>query len=426
MTDLKKRVEAVIDQNKEELEQLLLDLVSHPSTKRHELSAQTFFAGKLKELGAEVDLFEPDIQQMRAKYPGFATDRESYEDSPVLAGTLSGAGGGKSMILSGHMDVVEPGDGDWITGGAFVPQVIDGKIYGRGACDMKSGHACSYMALKALKDAGIKLKGDVTVLATIDEEVGNTGIMSLLDKGYRADGAINTEPTAERITVSSAGSFWYKIHVYGRAAHGGASYFGVNAIYKAYPFVDRIRQWEEERRQELFGKVPFYEELIIPFCAGVNMLHAGKMQAIVPEEAVLEGRVGVSPLEDTEEVMERFKCMMMDVALSDPWTKEHPPLIEFHPCRWISHSLEPDHPLAQTVASNYQSVTGKEAEFNGFKACSDSGTMHRMFGIPTLDFGAGPDDTLHKTNEFISVDSLLNVTKVIATTLIDWCGVVEE
>ena len=78
-------------------------------------------------------------------------------------------------------------------------------------------------------------------------------------------------PSASSPTVSTAGAFWYKIHVYGRAAHGGASYFGVNAIYKAYPFVDRIRQWEEERRQELFGKVPFYEELIVPFCAGKGL-----------------------------------------------------------------------------------------------------------------------------------------------------------
>ena len=422
MENIKEKLDQAIENNEEALVRFLMDLVSHPSTKRHEESAQKFFAGKLQELGAEVELFEPEVAHMNT-IPGYASDRDSFSGSPVVGSTIKGSGDGRSLILCGHMDVVEPGDGEWISGSAFTPYYVDGKVYGRGACDMKGGHACSYMAMKAIKDLGIRLKGDVHILASIDEEVGNCGILALLDHGYKADAAIVTEPTAERLTVSTAGAIWFKLHIYGKSAHGGSAYFGQNAIYKAIPFLNRIREWEEERRLRLFGKVKFYEDLQIPFCIGVNMFHAGDMPAIVPEEAVLQGRIGISPLETTEEVMNEFEEMIKGVAQGDPFTKENPPLVEYIPSRWVSHYLDEDSPLVELLGANYQATTGKAAVLNGFKAASDSGTIHRIGGIPAIDFGPGPDTVLHKTNEYIEVESLINVTKTLAKTIVDWCGV---
>jgi len=424
MASVKECAQEAVAKNRDELIQLVMDLVRHPSTKGNELSAQTFFADKLRELGAEVDMFEPDLERLR-QHPGFVTDRTSFAGSPVIGSVLKGAGGGKSMILCGHMDVVDPGDGAW-TYGPFSPRYLDGKVYGRGACDMKGGIACNYMAVKSLRDAGIRLKGDVKILTTIDEEVGNCGMLALTEKGYSADGALVAEPSDEALTVSSAGSIWYKLHIYGKAAHGGSAYYGVNAIYKALPFISRIRDWEEERRLRLFGKARFYENLPVPFCIGVNMFHSGTMPAIVPEEAVLDGRIGISPLETTEEIMKEFEDMIQRVAQADPWTKEHPPLVEYHPSRWVSRSLDPDHPLVQTVKANYRDLKGVDPVMDGMKACSDSGTLQHYGHTPAFEFGPGPGTALHQTDEYVSAESLLNVTKVIAATLIDWCGVAEE
>lgn len=423
MTDLKERAIETVVKNQDELIQLVMSLIRHASTKGNELSAQSFFASKLRELGAEVDMFEPDIEKLR-QHPGFVTDRTSFVGSPVIGSVLKGYGGGKSMILCGHMDVVDPGDGAW-TNDPFSPSYADGKIYGRGACDMKGGIACNYMAVKSLQDAGIRLKGDVKILSTIDEEVGNCGILALMEKGYSADGALVTEPTDEALTVSSAGSVWFKLHIYGKAAHGGIAYNGVNAIYKALPFINRIRDWQEERRLRLFGKVQFYENLPVAFCTGVNMIHSGTMPAIVPAEAILDGRIGISPQETTEEVMKEFEGMIRGVAQADPWTIEYPPLVEYHPSRWVSRNLDPDFPLVQTVKANFHEVKGVYPVIDGMKACSDSGTLQRYGHTPAFEFGPGPGTTLHKTDEYVSAESLLNVTKVIATTLIDWCGVVE-
>lgn len=429
--ELKKQVNALIDQHKDDTVKFLQKLVSYRSTAGYENDVQQYYAAKLRELNAEVDLFEPDLEYLKKKYPpelfpnDFTTDRESYKGSPVIGAVIKGAGGGKSLMLSGHMDTVEPGNGEWITGSAFTPMYKDGMIYGRGSCDMKSGHAAIYTALKALKAAGIKLKGDVTVAASIDEEIGNNGMMAILDRGYRADACINTEPTAEKVVVSAPTALMYRIHIKGKATHGGTTYLGVNAIYKAIPFIERIHAFEEERRLELFHKVPLYEDRVISFCVGVNMIRAGVMPSVVPEEAVLEGRIGITPLEDANEVRLRFEKMIADVAQADPWMKEHPPVIDYHHKRWVSHSLATDHPLAQLVAANYKELTGKEAEFKGFLAATDAGTIHSSFGIPTLDFGAGPDTTLHKINECISADSVVNVAKVLAGCLIDWCEVAE-
>ena len=423
MTDLKERVIEAVERNKDELVQLVMDLIRYPSTKGNEQGAQVFFASKLRELGAEVDMFEPDIEKLR-QHPGFATSRISFEGSPVIGSVLKGAGGGKSMILCGHMDVVDPGAGVW-TYDPFSPWCADGRVYGRGACDMKGGIACNYFAVKSLLDAGIRLKGDIKILTTIDEEVGNTGMLALTEKGYSADGALVTEPSSEALTVSCGGAVWFKLHVYGKSAHGGSSYDGINAIYKSLPFIERIRAWEEERRLRLFGKDQFYEGLPVPFCVGVNMLHSGTMPGIVPEEAILDGRIGISPRETAEEVMKEFEDMIRNVAQVDPWTKEHPPLLEYHPSRWISRKLDPGHPLVQTVRANYHALKDTDPIVDAMKACSDSGTLQFYGHTPAFEFGPGPVSNLHKTDEYVNIESLLNVTKVIATSLIDWCEVVE-
>lgn len=419
MTELKRRIHEIVEKNQDELVQLVMDLVRHPSVKGNELSAQKFFAEKLTDLGAIVDLFEPDINKLKDN-PEFVTNRDSFEGSPVIGSVIKGSGSGKSLILCGHMDVVDPGSGAW-TYGPFDPQVKDGKIYGRGTVDMKGGIACSYFAVKALQEAGVKLKGDVKILTTIDEEVGNCGMLALVDKGYTADGAIVTEPSDLALTLSSSGSVWYKLRVFGKAAHGGSSYYGVNAIYKAIPFITRIREWEEERRLKLFCKDEHYKELPIPFCVGVNKFHAGTMPAVVPEEAVLEGRIGISPSETNQEVTSEFIDMIERVAASDPWTSQNPPSIEILPSRWISRTISSDHPLVESVKDNFALLFGKQPKIDGMIACSDSGTLQKIGKTPAFEFGPGPMTTLHKTDEYVLIDSLINTTKIIASTLIDWC-----
>jgi acetylornithine deacetylase len=420
MEQIKRKLQDAIAGRKDEIVALAQDLIRFPSTKGNEADAQSFFADKLRDLGATVEIFEPDIEKMK-KHPAFVSERETFAGSPVAAGVLKGGKEGKSLILCGHMDVVDPGVGQW-TNSPWDPVVKDGKLYGRGSVDMKGGAAAHYTAVKAIVEMGIKLKGDVTILSTIDEECGSTGVLSLIDRGYRADAAICTEPVGLKITVATTGSTWFKIKVFGKSAHGGVAYAGINALYKAIPIIERIRRLEEERRLRLFGTVPIYNGSPIPFCAGVNKIEGGTWPAIVPAEVTLEGRVGLSPFEKVKDVQKELEDAVYSVAAADPWLKDHPPKIEYYKSRWNSGCVEEDHPFVETLREAGKQVRGTAGEIAGMFACSDSGTLIQFGGTPTVDFGPGPQNMAHQTDEYVNIEDLVTTAQVIAITLLDWCG----
>ncbi|MDR1649554.1 MAG: peptidase [Synergistaceae bacterium] len=419
MERIKRRLRDAIADRENEIVALAQDLIRFPSTKGNEADAQRFFAGKLRDLGAAVEIFEPDIEKMR-KYPAFVSERETFAGSPVAAGVLKGGKGGRSLILCGHMDVVDPGAGQW-TNSPWDPVVKDGRLYGRGAVDMKGGAAAHYTAVKVIRQMGLQLKGDVTILSTIDEECGSTGVFSLIDRGYKADAAICTEPVGLKVTVATTGSTWFKIKVFGKSAHGGVSYAGVNALYKAVPIIERIRRLEEERRLRLFGSVPVYNGSPIPFCAGVNKIEGGTWPAIVPAEVTLEGRVGLSPFEKLEDVQRELEDAVYSVARADPWLRDHMPKIEYYKSRWNSGCVAEDHAFVGTLREACKQVRGSTGEIAGMFACSDSGTLIQFGGTPAVDFGPGPQNMAHQTDEYVDIEDLVTTAQIIAVTLLDWC-----
>jgi acetylornithine deacetylase len=409
-----------IGARREEIVSLGADLIRFPSTRGNEAPAQLFFAEKLRELGAEVEIFEPDIGEMRG-HPAFVSDRDTFEGSPVVAGVLGGSGGGRSIILCGHMDVVDPGVGSW-TNSPWDPVVRDGRLYGRGAVDMKGGAAAHYMAVDSIRRMGIELKGDVKILSTIDEECGSSGILALVNRGYKADAAVCTEPVGLRVTVATTGSTWFKIRVFGKSAHGGVAYAGVNALYKAIPIIERIRMLEEERRIRLYGTVPVYNGAPIAFCAGVNMISGGTWPAIVPAEVLLEGRVGISPLERLEDVQAELEEAVYSVARADPWLRDNMPEIDYYKSRWNSGCVAEDHAFVETLRRACGLVTGAPGQIAGMFACSDSGTLINFGGTPAVDFGPGPQNMAHQTDEYVNIDDLVTTAQTLAATILDWCG----
>jgi acetylornithine deacetylase len=420
MERIKQKLQDTIAARKDEIVALARDLIRFPSTKGNEADAQRFYANKLRDLGADVEIFEPDIEKMR-KHPAFVSDRETFAGSPVAAGVLKGGKGGRSIILCGHMDVVDPGVGQW-TNSPWDPVVQNGRLYGRGSVDMKGGTAAHYTAVKVIKEMGLQLKGDVTILSTIDEECGSTGILSLIDRGYKADAGICTEPVSLKVTVATTGSTWFKVKVFGKSAHGGVSYAGVNALYKAIPIIECIRRVEEERRLRLFGTVPVYNGAPIPFCAGVNKITGGTWPAIVPAEVILEGRVGISPFEKLEDVQRELEDAIYLATQADPWLRAHMPQIAYYESRWNSGCVPEDHAFVGTLREACKQVRGVEGEIAGMFACSDSGTLIQFGDTPTIDFGPGPQNMAHQTDEYVDIEDLVTTAQVIAVTLVDWCG----
>ena len=414
----KTRVLEIIDSNKDEAVKYLSGLLKHPSVMGHEESAQLYYAELLKLLDMEVDVWEPKPDDMKIN-PDFMPARNDYTGSPDVVGVLKGSGGGRSMLLNGHVDVVPAGGNDW-TDDPWSGKYEDGKVYGRGANDMKGALVAYLMAMKAIKEADISLKGDVLIGSVIGEETGGAGTLSLISRGYRADGAIISEPSDLRVCPVSMGVIWFRVRIRGFMAHAATSYLGVNAISKAAMLIQEIDSYEKRMIRD--KKHPLYSHHPSPFSINIGIIKGGVFPTSVPDEVVLEARMSFSPDDDIVQVKKELEETIYEAAKKDEWLRDHLPEIEWYGFCLNSGSVPMDHPLLGSIVENFKLVKDKEPEIIGTPWGTDAGALIRYGNIPTIVFGPGPGGMAHKADEYIDVDMLQDTTKVIAATILDWCG----
>ena len=171
------KVFAWLEENEQQVIGFLQDILRIPSVTGNEGEIQKFISAYIAEMGEEVDVFVPDLDEL-SKHPAFVKVFQSYDGRPNVVGTLKGEGGGRSLLFNGHVDVIPEGaDENW-QHGCWSADIEDGKMYGRGAADMKSGVAAMTMALKAIRAAGVKLQGDVITEYVMDEELSGNGTLA--------------------------------------------------------------------------------------------------------------------------------------------------------------------------------------------------------------------------------------------------------
>jgi len=414
----KARVLEIIEGNSDEAAGYLSGLLKHPSVMGSEESAQRYYAELLKLLDMEIDIWEPKAEDMKIN-PDFMPARDDYTGSPDVVGVLKGTGGGRSILLNGHVDVVPAGGNDW-TDDPWSGKIEDGKVYGRGANDMKGALIAYLMAMKAIKEAGISLKGDVLIGSVIGEETGGAGTLSLINRGYKADGAIISEPSDLRVCPVSMGFIWFRVRVRGLMAHAATSYLGVNAISKAAMLIQEIDAYEERMIRD--KKHPLYSHHPSPFSINIGIIKGGVFPTSVPDEVILEARMSFSPDDDIAMVKKELEETIHKAAMKDEWLKDHLPEVEWYGFCLNSGSVPMDNPLLGAILDNFKLVKEKEAEVIGTPWGTDAGALIRYGNIPTIVFGPGPGGMAHKADEYIDIDMLQDTTKVIAATILDWCG----
>ena len=203
------RVTDEVDRRRDELVAFAADLIRIPSETHppggDEGPVQRFIEAKLRDIGLDVDVFEPWSVPGALEHPGWWPGLE-YDDRPNVVGVWTGAAGGRSLILNGHCDVVPAGPHDLWTHDPYGGVVADGRIYGRGASDQKGGIAAMIMAVEVLRHLGLSPRGDVIVESVVNEELGGyNGTVACCAKGYLADAAIVTEPTQLEIVAATEG-----------------------------------------------------------------------------------------------------------------------------------------------------------------------------------------------------------------------------
>ena len=418
MTD-QQRVAAYIDDHKEEAFELLAKMVRQPSIQGQEAGVQQVVIEKLQQLGLEVDVWDPDFDTLK-KSPYFVSPRKDFVNSPNVVGVLKGQGGGRSLILNGHIDVVPEGDVTKWKHDPFSGKIEHGRMYGRGTTDMKGGNVSLLLAMEAIKKSGINLKGDVIFQSVIEEESGGAGTLATVLRGYKADAAIIPEPTNLKLFIKQQGSLWFRVVIEGLSAHGGTRYEGVSAIEKAWVVHQRILELERERNSRI--QDPLYKKLPIPLPINVGTIHGGTWPSSVPDLLTLEGRIGVGPEESIEAVKQELRDCINRLPKADTWFESHPAQVEFFGAQWLPNSVAGEHEIACAIEENYRQLFGKPVVVEASPWGTDAGILGTVGGIPALVIGPGETSVAHYPNEFIELDEVVKAAKLFALTLLTWCG----
>ncbi len=427
MSKIYKEIASEVDSLEDELFSFIQKLVQIPSLPGLEQKAQELVADKLKELKLDIDIVRSNFDELK-DHPAFCDDNIPYENRINVIGRWRSSEkektdkykNARSLILNGHVDVVSPGNEDLWDYFPWSGKIKDGKLFGRGACDMKAGLASAIFAIKALQKLGFQPKKDVLMESVIGEESGGVGSLTTIIKGYRADAVIIIEPTKLQICPVQAGALTFRIRLRGKSVHACMKKSGVNAIEKFYAILQAINNFEHKRH--LNYQNPLYKDPmnVAPICIGT--IEGGDWHSTVPDEVMVEGRYGVFPGESVESAKKDFRKILEEVADKDHWLKEHPPKLEWFEGQFESGVTDISEPIIKTVTECHEIISGKEAQVQGVTYGADLRLFTNYGKMPTILYGPGDVLNTHTVNEFILLKEVLLSTKVLALTIFKWCG----
>jgi len=300
--DIDQKVIQWIGQRREYITTFLKELISIPSVTGDEVQIQRFIAQKLKSIGLQVDMWEPDHETLK-KHPAYLPSERGYRDRPNVVGIYKGIGKGRSLLLNGHVDVIPPGPLEVWEHPPWAGVIKGDRLYGRGASDMKSGLAAMTMALEILIHLNVKLKGDVILEYTMDEEATGNGTLACVIKGYRADAGICCETSSLHIQPACIGRIWFEILIRGKPAGIQRRWEGVNAIEKGYAVMQAVSDLEKIRINELSH--PLYPDKRSSLPCMVGVFQSGSFPSAFPDTCLLKGSIATLPGEDTNQVTDK-------------------------------------------------------------------------------------------------------------------------
>lgn len=400
---------------------LLQELVRVPSVTGEEGAVQEVVERAFRERGLEVDRWEATPEET-LPYREHVGEQAAYAGRPNIVGVRRGLAPGGSILLNAHVDTVAPGEAGTWSVGPFSGEIEGDLLYGRGSCDMKGGLVTYLAALDALSELGLRLRGDVSVAATVGEENGGLGALSTVLRGYRADAALIAEPTRLALVPAQGGSLVFRLTIPGRSAHAAVREEGVSAFEKFLPIFEELEHLEEERNATL--RHALYERIHNKVPINIGSVRAGNWASTVPESLVAEGRVGLIPGEEIETLRETVAARVAAVAERDPWLAEHPPRLEWSGGQFAPAEVPTDAPICKAVECAHALVTGEEPAVEGVPYGSDMRLFIRFGGMPCVMYGAGDVNVAHAPDEHVSITELLTATRTLACLLVDWCGAV--
>ncbi|WP_420569206.1 acetylornithine deacetylase/succinyl-diaminopimelate desuccinylase family protein [Thalassovita sp.] len=427
---LDQRLSDEIDARREDLIQLTGDLIRIPTLNppgENYREICEFLAGRLRSKGFQIEL-------VRAH--GTPGDSEKYPRWNVIA-RREGKRSGECVHFNSHIDVVDVGLG-WTTD-PFGGQLIDGKIYGRGACDMKGGLAASIIAAEAFIDVCPDFAGAIEISGTADEESGGFGgVAYLAEKGFfapeRVQHVIIPEPlNKDRICLGHRGVWWAEIETFGEIAHGSMPFLGDCAVRHMGAVVEEMEDSLFPALAQKRTDMPVVPEGAKQSTLNINSIHGGQAEGdadftglpspCVPDSCrmVIDRRFLIE--EDIDDVQAEVMEVLRKVEASRETFKYD--VRELH--RVLPTMTEKDAPIVQTVARAILDTMGKDAQYVVSPGTYDQKHIDRIGKLHNcIAYGPGILDLAHKPDEYVGVDDMLDSAKVMGRSLIELLASPEE
>jgi acetylornithine deacetylase len=359
-------------------------------------------------------------------HPLFFSGRD-YTGRPNVAARRKGAGGGRSLLLSGHIDTVPRGTQNW-TRDPFVAEMAGNRIFGRGSNDMKAGIAINLFVMECVADLELRLRGDLLFESVVDEEFGGSnGTLAGRLRGYNADAAILSEPSSLRICPAQRGG--RTAHITFRAGTAGVLQngpFPAGITAQVTYFLAKLPEFAGQRRarvrvHEMYAGHPD------PVPVSITKIFTSPWgfgePITVPDTARLELYWQLMPGERQEEIEREFFDWLRELTTSTPEIFPTMPEVDF-PLRWLPGSAIPaSEPLVQELSISAEAVLGAKPRVTGIEGPCDLFIFHR-FGIPAVLWGPSGGNT-HAPDEYVEIDSMISAAKTLLLFAAEWCGAIE-
>lgn len=417
-------VSKYVDKDKDELVEFVRRLVRIPTQDppgENYPKICAVLAEELKGLGMDVETVvapEKVLKEKRAGNIVWEAMPWSGERTNVI-GKLKGRESKKTLLFNGHVDTVPVGAG-W-TKDPFKGEMIGDKLYGRGTNDMKASCAAVVYAFKALRDAGVKLRGDITLTFSSDEERGGyTSLCYLVDAGYiKGDAMVGADGNIENVHIASNGRTIFKVTTHGKAVHSSVAFRGINAIEGMVPLLEalfRLKKVVEARETNIPVNprqgIKHLTPLLTP-----TMIDAGIVPNMVPSECTLMVDRRVVPTEDQKKAVEEVEDCLAKVKMPVGKCTVDTSVV-YEPFR-----VNPKSPIVGISTKILSEVTKSKVTPSGIQGSTDIGWVVNKGKIPSVFFGSGRMEGMaHGADEYVQIPDLVAVTKAYAFVAMEYLG----
>jgi len=384
------REESMDDRETLELLQSMVRAQSHPAVPRQEEGVALALQAYLRRHGIPSELIEV------------------REGRPNLIATLKGKNSGQHLLLCGHTDTVPPSAGS--SADFFSAAVENGRIFGRGTVDMKGAIAAMAAALVDIHESGGLDSGRVTLAAVIDEELESLGAEALITSGFKSDGAIVGEPTANRVAIGHKGLEWLEARFYGKAVHGSVREEGIDAIAAAAHFISLI----EHKLIPAFERRP--DPVLGLSAVNIGTIHGGQQPCFVAADCRVQIDRRWVTNETIEQVFSGLEELLAEVRAARPGLRTelvrmpegmaimlHGPLV-----------IDRDHPLVRASLGAFEDLGRTAPPTSVCPAWTDGALLSHEAGIPTLVWGPGELKLAHSAEESVPVDDIFLAARLYA------------